>query len=286
MSSQLPSFVVLTSNSYFSYLILSEFLSVHRNRVRAVIETRGFMKGRSLLGTLWTVLRRSGLRGSVYKLGTAGFSRMLDVVARWKPGSQRAFGPLSLARRLGITVAAVTDANGEDCLVLLRTLKPDLVCAVNVYQLIRPPLLAIPRLGVINLHFGMLPDYRGMSPYIWALSRGEKEIGLTAHFMDERFDTGDIVEQRAVQIRPGESAFEVYVRSCLAARSMLCLIARLAGRGPLPRRPQPIGTGTYFALPDRACLRELRRKRHPLLRLRDLMAVVTGSYELPFEGEG
>jgi folate-dependent phosphoribosylglycinamide formyltransferase PurN len=268
-----PRFVVITSNNYFSFLTLSRFLPTYRNKIALVIETRQIMRRKGPLDILWNLWKISGTRGLLFKTAPVFFTRVLDVLASCTPGQPRCFGPLSLARRLGIPVVTVRDANSDDCLALLRGLAPDLIFAVNVYQLLKPPLLATPRLGVVNTHFGMLPEYRGMSPYLWAMARGESRVGLTVHFMDEKFDTGAIILQRAVPILPHDSVFAVYVRACLEARSMLLAVEpHLESVGTIP---QPSGrTGSYFSLPDRRCLKDLRRRGYRLVTIADLVNVI------------
>jgi len=57
--------------------------------------------------------------------------------------------------------------------------------------------LGAPRYGVVNIHTSLLPRYRGPAPVLWAIRNGDPEIGVTIHRMDERFDTGPILVQRA-----------------------------------------------------------------------------------------
>jgi methionyl-tRNA formyltransferase len=56
--------------------------------------------------------------------------------------------------------------------------------------------LGTPRFGVVNVHTSLLPRYRGPAPVLWAIRNGDREIGVTIHRMDERFDTGPILAQR------------------------------------------------------------------------------------------
>jgi methionyl-tRNA formyltransferase len=56
--------------------------------------------------------------------------------------------------------------------------------------------LGAPRFGVVNVHTSLLPRYRGPTPVLWAIRNGDREIGVTIHRMDERFDTGPILTQR------------------------------------------------------------------------------------------
>jgi len=268
-------YAVITSNSYFSYLILSGLLRAFQSQIGIVIEARGMIKGKSTGAMLLNVLRRSGWRGFCYKVGTAAYTRLLDKLTRMIPGRRRLFSPLAHAAQLGLPVATFADANSAPCLERLRDIGPDLIFAVNVYQKLKPPLLNLPTLGIVNCHFGMLPNYRGMSPYMWALANGEKEIGITAHFMDEQFDTGDIIAQEAVPLQKRDSACGLYLRGCVVARGMLVEIARRAEQGDIPRRLQP-AQGTYYSLPGADCVRDIRRNGHKLVRIRDLLAVACG----------
>jgi len=56
--------------------------------------------------------------------------------------------------------------------------------------------LGTPRFGVVNVHTSLLPRYRGPAPVLWEIRNGDREIGMTVHRMDERFDTGPILTQR------------------------------------------------------------------------------------------
>jgi folate-dependent phosphoribosylglycinamide formyltransferase PurN len=264
-------YAVITTNSVFSHLILSRFLYEYRAQIGVVIEAREIIKGKSALSILWHVLKQSGIRGFCYKAGTAAYGRVLDRIADTVPGVRWAFGPLTHAHHLGIPVRRFTDANSERCLEVLRGVRPDIVFAVNVYQRLTAPLLNLPRVGIINVHFGMLPRYRGMSPYMWAMAHGECEIGITALFMDEQLDTGDIVCQDSVPILPQDSVYELYVRGCLTARHLLVRIAAAAEDGAISRKPQTRAGGSYFSMVGPECIAEIRRRGHPLVRGRDLI---------------
>ena len=270
-------FAVITSNSYFSYVLLSRFIPEYQKQIDLVVEAKGMIKGKRTLGMLGEVLRRSGLAGFSYKVGIAAYSRALDTISTFTPFCKRSYGPLSLAKRHGIEVVSFTDVNAEACLDRLQRVGPDLIYAVNVYQLLKPPLLALPKIGVINFHFGMLPHYRGMSPYMWALARGEREVGVTVHFMDERFDTGDIISQKCVPIKPTDSACGLYVRCCLEARSMLIDIARQGECGDIPRKPQARDEGSYFPLPGPQCVSDIKNRGHALVRVSDLIGIARGT---------
>ena len=85
----------------------------------------------------------------------------------------------------------------------LPGLSPDLIVTAHFGKVIeKKEIIDIPRLGWLNLHPSLLPYYRGMAPQHWPIINGESETGITAHYMDQTADTGDIILQRKVKIMP------------------------------------------------------------------------------------
>ncbi len=78
----------------------------------------------------------------------------------------------------------------------VRDAKPDLLWIADYRYLIPLQLINAAPLGAVNLHPSLLPKYRGRAPVNWAILNGETEFGLTAHFVDEGIDSGDIIAQR------------------------------------------------------------------------------------------
>jgi methionyl-tRNA formyltransferase len=102
--------------------------------------------------------------------------------------------------------------NNDEVRAVFETVSPD-ACVVVAYGKILPPwLLAIPRLGCINVHASLLPKYRGAAPINWAIANGEHETGVTIMKMDAGMDTGPMLVKRAVSIGVDETAPELSAR--------------------------------------------------------------------------
>jgi methionyl-tRNA formyltransferase len=134
----------------------------------------------------------------------------------------------------------------------------DVVISFLFWNRIREPLISLGRVGCLNFHPAPLPDFRGVGGYNVAVLEGLREWGVSCHFVDERLDTGDLVEVERFPIDPdAETALSLDVRS---QERLLALFERvlgqvLAGRR-LPRTPQ--GDGRYVSREE---LEELRRVR-------------------------
>lgn len=96
-------------------------------------------------------------------------------------------------------------------LKLLRDLNLDYMVSIHFPYIIPPPVLEIPREGVINLHPAYLPFNRGWHTPSWAILENTP-IGATLHFMDIGVDTGDIIHQREIDVLPGDTANTLYQR--------------------------------------------------------------------------
>ena len=130
------------------------------------------------------------------------------------------------------------------------TFGADLGVSLNNFQIIKSPLLKSPREGFINFHNGPLPRYGGVNVCSWAIINGEKNYGVTWHFMDEGVDTGDIVAQRHFAIPAYSTALDLTMTCIDTGLEMLEQLAPLLAEGIIPRKQQPDGRRSYFSMRD------------------------------------
>lgn len=90
--------------------------------------------------------------------------------------------------------------NSAEFIEIAKSYDVDLFVSMSFNQIFKAPILAVPKLGVINCHAGKLPFYRGRNILNWALINDEKEFGITVHYVDEGIDTGDIIKQEIFPI--------------------------------------------------------------------------------------
>jgi len=125
------------------------------------------------------------------------------------------------ASKAGIPVYAPENINHPLWVARIRALKPDIIFSFYYRQMVKPPVLDIPPKGCLNLHGSLLPKYRGRCPVNWVLINGEKETGVTMHYMTPRPDDGDIVAQEKVKIDGNDTAFTLFGKMTDAAKKML-----------------------------------------------------------------
>ncbi len=120
----------------------------------------------------------------------------------------------------------------------IAALAPDALVVADYGQILPARLLAVPRLGSVNVHASLLPELRGAAPVPWAVARSFRRTGVTTMLMDAGLDTGPILLQRGVEIREAETGGSLLAR--LAGIGAGLLVETLSGlaRGEIAPRPQ------------------------------------------------
>jgi methionyl-tRNA formyltransferase len=141
--------------------------------------------------------------------------------------------------------------NNQEFRAQLEAIAPDAIVVVAYGRIIPPWMLALPRLGCINLHASLLPKYRGAAPIQWAIAMGDAFTGNTTMLLEEGLDTGPILLQRTLEIGPEQTAAELF--PVLAGAGAPLVVETLAGlaNGTIEPQPQNHEGATYAPLLDR-----------------------------------
>jgi methionyl-tRNA formyltransferase len=176
-----------------------------------------------------------------------GLDVALVVTHAPDPGERQWFASVAeLAAAAGVPVITPADVNAPEVVEQVAKTRPDLLFSFYFRQMMRGELLGVPRLGALNMHGSLLPRYRGRAPVNWVLVNGEKETGVTLHYMDVKPDHGDVVGQRRVAIDRDDTALTLTRKLAEAARELLREVVPLLAEGRAPRVPQQHRASSYF----------------------------------------
>jgi len=129
-----------------------------------------------------------------------------------------------------------------DFLEKIKSLDIDLAVVCSYGLLFPKEFLETSKYGFVNVHPSLLPNYRGGNPYSHVIINGETETGVTLHFMDETFDTGDIIAQAKVYVYENDTMGTLFNRLNFVCADMLYdLLVKFENDPILPRKPQPKG---------------------------------------------
>ena len=129
--------------------------------------------------------------------------------------------------------------NNEEFLNTVKKINPDLICVVAYGKILPKELLEIPKMGCINVHGSLLPQYRGAAPIQWAVLNGDKKTGITTMYMNEGMDTGDMILKEEVRIGEDETTGELWERLSKIGAKLLVETVEKIEDGTAPREKQP-----------------------------------------------
>lgn len=122
----------------------------------------------------------------------------------------------------------------------IKSYKPDIIVIAAYSRLIPSVIYEIPPLGTINSHPSLLPQYRGPNPYFHVIRNAEPETGITFHYLDDSFDTGDIIYQCRMPLLSNDTIGTVFIKLSLKSSELYVELLNKIERGEkLPRVPQP-----------------------------------------------
>ena len=151
------------------------------------------------------------------------------------------------ARGLGVEILeteGVAGGAGRDAVVRLH---PDAIVVVAYGEILTPEILATPRLGAVNLHFSLLPRWRGAAPVHRAILEGDHHTGVSVMLLDEGLDTGPVLASLDEAIAPDDDAGRLGERLARRGAPLLVDTLRELDAGTATPLPQPSAGATYAA---------------------------------------
>jgi methionyl-tRNA formyltransferase len=178
---------------------------------------------------------------SLRRLLNGGHSVELAITQPDKPaGRGRQMTPSAVkafALEHGIPVMEPVRIRGDDSVLpRIQEVRPDVHVVVAYGQIIPAPIIYFPRYHSLNVHFSLLPKYRGAAPVQWAVLNGEEETGVTIIELNEKMDEGDILAQLRTPIGPRETAGELETRLAVTGADLLLeTLGRIDVLRPVPQ---------------------------------------------------
>ncbi|MCY4266046.1 MAG: formyl transferase [Gammaproteobacteria bacterium] len=176
--------------------------------------------------------------------------------------------------RLEDRLCELNNINSKLGLAQLSATEPELVLSIRYGSILKDAAISIPQHGVLNLHSGRLPDYKGVMATFWALLNEEQFIGTTLHTIDDRcIDTGRIVAETTFAVQKEHS----YLWHVLALYREGCQIISRAvqtiASGSMPKATRQSDAGRYFSFPTAADLERFSARGWHLFDSEDLLTV-------------
>jgi methionyl-tRNA formyltransferase len=173
--------------------------------------------------------------------------RVVGVVTTPGPKRRRSPAYLEVVAAVSPGVDVIVSNHPERWAAMLAPLEPDLLVSAGFPWRIPADVLALPRLGAINMHPALLPRYRGPAAIEWAFRNGDAEVGFTVHRLAPDFDTGPILAQARFPITDDDDIDSLVAKFGPVLPGLLGQALERVARGD-PGEPQDEAEATYAGL--------------------------------------
>jgi len=265
MTGQKFKIVVLTHGGAERFL---ELLSAFQNiEIAGVFVEKATEKKRSFGQKIKRSIRYDGYFATFKKTTAKLLGGRSDGAEESRSVQKNRDDLVKCAKELKIPIYAVENYHSPDTLKLLRETGADLGVLYGT-NIVDETVFSIPRLGSINIHQGLAPAYRGGPPVFWELFNGEKEVGITVHFVAAKVDSGDIILQTTVPLEYDHSDYgrnyEEFLHDFRAllkepSAQLLAEAVRQIAEGKERRIKQDTTVGKRYRLPIKSEKDELLR---------------------------
>lgn len=214
---------------------------------------------------IWATMRGMGVRYLCGKLVRNLFYRLRHCLARLRLetlGNLFGGAPsvLDVALKANCPLLVMKKREQERIQKALLDMRPDLIITCSFPIILQKSVLEIPKLGGINVHPSLLPEYRGPNPIFWALFNEEKNTGVSIHRLSAKIDEGDVLLQKQIKISAQENLESLTAKIADAAAALLAHLLLTDGAAKIVARSQVPARASYQPRPNIRQMKLLRSK--------------------------
>tara|TARA_Y100000591_G_C21744161_1_gene650988 strand:+ start:346 stop:1125 length:780 start_codon:yes stop_codon:yes gene_type:complete len=199
-----------------------------------------------------------GFKGFILKFIEVCLCNILSFLENFLSFS-RSYSLPNIAKKYDIPIYRFNSLENLDLIKLLQSINPDLIISSQGH-FIGKKILKIPKHGVINKHAGLLPEYRGAYPVFWAMLNGEKKIGVSIHFMNDKIDGGDIIIQKEIQISESDTFETLYSKVIKITPELFVKAIDVIKSNEMTVIKNEDKHSTYFSFPKKEDILRFKKK--------------------------
>lgn len=156
----------------------------------------------------------------------------------------------------------------------IRQHAPDLLISAYFSQILKPDVIALPKKGILNVHPGWLPSYKGAMAYFWVLKNGSKRGGVSVHWIDEGIDTGTILARRSFLLKEKATQETVLMTTAIIGAGLIRrVVKKMISGEELASCPIDKDSDNYYPLPAEKDF-EMYFQQRRFFRIRDILGLL------------
>ena len=276
MAARLRTVVLCSAGHIGSATILSRLAESDEFEIVGIVKAQTVPMSRKGLRKLKRHLKQTGWRFGWLLFWQQIIQGLAYLIGQWLPGTRHVRPSWKIAEDMGVPILDCDNVNSPTSCDWLRSLEPDVLVSAYFSQILKPNVIRVPKRGVLNVHPGWLPAYRGAMAYFWVLHNGEQSGGVTVHWIDEGIDTGPILARRQFRLTRGMTQQHVMVLTAVIGSRLLVRVVRKLIREETlkPLSQEALKDAAYFPMPQSEDFDAYIAKRR-FFRVRDVVGYLT-----------
>ena len=239
--------VIVASDNFGAREIFSKIISDHPDVEFFLVITTGLYYKKSFAASIFKMLSEASFAFC--------FSRFLELF-KYKLKRDTLF---ARAKNRKIQIYFTNDINGNECHSVLKTFSPDLICSTFTMHILKNNIIQLPAIATIGCHPSILPHYRGLEVFFWALANEEKESGVSVFHVSEKIDSGKVILQERFKIDDDETVKSIYEKlTFISARLMSQAVQKFKNNESFSTFPYE-GSGSYYRMPTVSAYRKFKK---------------------------
>lgn len=161
----------------------------------------------------------------------------------------------------GIRNVCTNDIHSDKAKEFIKTCKPDIMISAFFNQILRSDVLALSRLGSINVHPGDVEFYRGAMNYFWVIKHNRSKTAVTIHWMSKQVDKGKIILRKFFRVYSTDTQFSVHIKSGYIGALMIGKVLKLIAGMDKANKGEDKSCGKYYSIPNKSEFMEYNKKK-------------------------
>ncbi len=256
--------IILVDDDHF---FTPDFLGAVIEQLSDEIVAIGIAKPKAGLKNIWKNFKRD-LMHNLTIFGLIGYIRLYFRQylrkKRSDPKKGKFHSVAQVTKRYNVPLLTLYGINEPKSLEILRNLEPDIILSTQKF-LFKKELLRLPKMGCINKHAALLPKYRGVWPIFWAMLDDEKEVGVSLHWMVEKYDAGGVIMQEVIPVEQTDTVFDLYEKDFIALSRMFPECISLLKQKPRYQRSIVYVGKKYYSFPKAQDVKKFKKSGKKLL---------------------
>jgi len=218
------------------------------------------LANRSFLHTVQDYFSYFGFIVFTYMVLLRLFYIICDLFNQHFKVSSRFHSVKLVCEKYNIPCSKTFKINAKEVISELKGLQPDIIFSVSSPQIFKEDFIALPLKGCLNIHSSLLPSYRGQNANFWVMAKGEKETGVTIHYINPGIDDGDILLQEKIVIQNDWSLHDLYMKAIETGSNMIAKSLQLVYQDKVTTKKNDVSKGSFFSFPSKSDVKEFRSR--------------------------